>query len=233
MHLSPQQRAALLDEARTVIRRRLFGGDGPGGAGPGGAAPTAEAPAAVLGAAGESCAAPLDAAFSQHAGCFVSLHELRSHRLRGCVGRLEASGPLWDTLRAVAASVLHDPRFVGHPVTRHELPDLEIEISVLSTLRPAEGLLEFDLFNEGVYLTWGQRAGCFLPQVARETGWCREYLLDRLCAEKMGLPAGSWRDPRAKLFLFTALLIGPEPFVGAGSKIQEPAATTVVRLERR
>jgi AmmeMemoRadiSam system protein A len=221
MHLSPQQRAALLDEARAVIRRRLLGG---GGAVLAGTEP---------GATGESATSAPDAALTQHAGCFVSLHELRSHRLRGCVGRLEANGPLWDTLRAVAANVLHDPRFVDHPVTRHELPDLEIEISVLSALRPAPGLLEFDLANEGVYLTWGQRAGCFLPQVARETGWGREYLLDRLCAEKMGLPPGSWRDPRAKLFLFTALMIGPEPFVAAGSKIQDPPATTVLRVERR
>jgi len=234
MHLSPQQRAALLDEARAVIRRRLFGGDGPGGGGPGSAVLGSVGPgSAVPTATSEPSASPLDAALSQHAGCFVSLHELRSHRLRGCVGRLEASAPLWDTLRAVAANVLHDPRFVDHPVTWHELPELEIEISVLSTLRPAPGLLEFDLASDGVYLTWGQRAGCFLPQVARETGWCREHLLDRLCAEKMGLPAGSWRDPRARLFLFTALLIGPEPFVDPGSKIQEPAATTVVRLERR
>ena len=221
MHLSPQQRAALLEEARAVIRRRLFGDEGTPGAAAGATPAT------------ESGASPLDEVLSQHAGCFVSLHELRSHRLRGCVGRLEASGPLWDTVRAVAANVLQDPRFAHHPVTRHDLPNLEIEISVLSPLRLAPGPLDFDLYNEGLYLTWGQRAGCFLPQVARETGWCREHLLDRLCAEKMGLPPGSWRDPRARLFVFTTLVIGPEPFAGAGSKIQEPAATTVGRLERR
>jgi hypothetical protein len=31
----------------------------------------------------------------------------------------------------------------------------------------------------------------------------------------MGLPASAWRDPRAKLFVFTTLEIGPEPFEGA------------------
>src|SRR5829696_24840 len=95
MHLSPQQRAALLDEAREVIRRRLSGGDGAGGSS----------------AAAPDAAASPEPALSQHAGCFVSLHELRSHRLRGCVGRLEASAPLWDTVRAVAGNVLQDPRF--------------------------------------------------------------------------------------------------------------------------
>src|SRR5687768_10159428 len=134
MHLSPQQRAALLEEARAVIRRRLSGGDGAGSATAGSAAPGSALPGAAPAVAGDSCASAPDAVLSQHAGCFVSLHELRSHRLRGCVGRLEATGPLWDTVRAVAVNVLSDPRFVHQPVTRHELPDLEIEISVLSPL---------------------------------------------------------------------------------------------------
>src|SRR5688500_19668911 len=32
----------------------------------------------------------------QLAGCFVSLHERETHRLRGCIGRLEASSPPWQ-----------------------------------------------------------------------------------------------------------------------------------------
>jgi uncharacterized protein len=222
MHLSPQQRAALLNEARAVIRELLARGSEASGA------ESAPRPAAAPGAAGS-----LDAELLQPAGCFVSLHELRSHRLRGCVGRLEATAPLWDTLRAVAGNVLQDPRFADHRVTHWELPGLEVEISVLSPLRPGRGPLDFDLATDGVYLTWGQRAGCFLPQVARETGWGREHLLDRLCAEKMGLPPGTWRDPRAKLFLFTTLTIGPEPFVAPGSKNEGTAATTRVPAEHR
>src|SRR5947199_283867 len=58
------------------------------------------------------------------------------------------------------------------------------------------------------------QAGCFLPQVARETGWGREQLLERLCVEKMGLPAASWRSPHAKLQTFTTIIIGPEPLDG-------------------
>jgi AmmeMemoRadiSam system protein A len=214
MHLSPQQRAALLNEARAVIRRHLSGGGDAAAAARDSARDPAQDPAP----------AP-DTALSQPAGCFVSLHELRSHRLRGCVGRLEATAALWETLRAVAGNVLQDPRFADHRVTPRELPELEIEISVLSPLRPAPGPLDFDPATDGLYLTCGQRAGCFLPQVARETGWGREHLLDRLCAEKMGLPPGTWRDPRSKLFLFTTLMIGPEPFVLPASKIEEGSAT--------
>jgi len=39
-----------------------------------------------------------------------------------------------------------------------------------------------------IYLTLNGRSGVFLPQVARETGWRRDQLLDRLCTEKDGLP---------------------------------------------
>jgi hypothetical protein len=53
----------------------------------------------------------------------------------------------------------------------------------------------------------------FLPQVARDTGWTREQLLDRLAQEKMGLPLDTWRQPYAKLFTFESTIIGPCDFI--------------------
>ena len=147
----------------------------------------------------------------QPAGCFVSLHERESHRLRGCIGRLEASGPLWQVVRETAANVLDDPRFTQQRVTPGELNLLQVEISVLSPLKAAASCTAFDLHNDGIYLICGERAGCFLPQVARETGWTREQLLDRLCTEKLGMPAGAWREGEATLLRFTTLIVGPEP----------------------
>jgi AmmeMemoRadiSam system protein A len=144
------------------------------------------------------------------AGCFVSLHERITHRLRGCVGRLDPHAPLAETVRKTAADVLHDPRFVKSPVTAGEVADLEIEVSVLSPPEEAKSPLDFDLLNDGIYLTFGGRAGFFLPQVARETGWTREQLLDRLCTEKLGLPPDAWKKPEAKLFTFKVEVVGPE-----------------------
>ena len=43
-------------------------------------------------------------------------------------------------------------------------------------------------------------------------GLSREQLLERLCTEKMGMPALAWKSPDAKLQTFTALILGPEPF---------------------
>jgi len=148
---------------------------------------------------------------TQPAGCFVSLHELDTHRLRGCIGRLEASGPLWRVVTETAVNVLGDPRFDDLRVTPGDLAILEIELSVLSPLLPCASPLNFDLQNDGIYLIAGERAGCFLPQVARETGWTKEQLLDRLCTEKLGMPATTWRTGDATLMRFSTVIVGPEP----------------------
>lgn len=159
-----------------------------------------------------------DPALRQPAGCFVSLHRLDNHRLRGCVGRLEAEVPLWETVAQTAANVLRDPRFDDEPVTLAELPKLELELSILSPLKPAAHPMDFDPQKQGIFLSCCGRTGCFLPQVARETGWGREQLLGRLCTEKMGLPATFWMQAGATLMTFTTLIIGPEPFEAAEAR---------------
>jgi AmmeMemoRadiSam system protein A len=184
--LSPAGRARLIQIARDALLQTLTAG---------GAAETADPP-------GDELSTP--------AGCFVSLHEHSTHRLRGCVGRLDPNLPLAQAVSETAADVLRDPRFVTQPVTLHDVPDLEIEVSVLSPPREAASILEFDPLSDGIYLTFGGRAGFFLPQVARETGWTKEQLLDRLCAEKLGLPPGTWRGNGVKLFTFEVEVIGPE-----------------------
>src|SRR4051812_13272086 len=196
MHLSREHSTAPLNPARRGIRqaRRAAAAD----AGERRRRPPVDPPA--------------DPALLQPAGCFVSLHHLGSHRLRGCVGRLEAEDAVYVAVARTAVGVLSDPRFHGHRVTFDELPTLSIEISVLSPLRDAAHVLDFDPAHDGIVLTCGRHGGCFLPQVARETGWTREQLLDRLCVEKMGLRAGAWRQGDVKLETFSTLILGPEAF---------------------
>jgi AmmeMemoRadiSam system protein A len=182
-----EQQHALMDAARGVIRRALRKE-------PAGAAP---------------CPHP---SLLQPAGCFVSLHTLAGRRLRGCVGRLEADGPLWNVVCATAHNVLRDPRFGQYPVCIDELSLLDLELSILSSLSPAAHPLDFDPQKHGIHLMCASRSGCFLPQVARETGWTREQLLARLCSEKMALPPTFWMQAGAILQTFTTLIVGPEPF---------------------
>ncbi|HEX3358758.1 MAG TPA: AmmeMemoRadiSam system protein A [Tepidisphaeraceae bacterium] len=196
MQLTPQQASELLDLARNVIRF-------------------------VLSKTQLVVSIPKDPALHQPAGAFVSLHALATHRLRGCVGRLDAAQPMYQAVAHAAQSVLGDPRFEGERVRLDELPNLEIEISLLSPLQPAQNTTDFDLLNDGIFLTVGDRSGCFLPQVARETKWSKEQLLDRLATEKLGLPARTWTLPGARLQKFSTLLVGPEPFISEKSQNTE------------
>ena len=59
-------------------------------------------------------------------GAFVTLK--KHGALRGCVGRFDASEPLYKVVQEMAiASSTQDPRFT--PVEAKEIPELEIEIS--------------------------------------------------------------------------------------------------------
>lgn len=150
-----------------------------------------------------------DALLSEFLGCFVSLHEHASKRLRGCVGRLGSDTPLRELVPQLARSVLRDARFENYRVEPSDLDDLEVELTLLSPLITAAGAMDFDLLSEGIVLDIGEVGGCFLPQVARETGWSKEQLLTRLCTEKLGMPPAAWKLPNAVLRKFTAEIIGP------------------------
>ncbi len=150
-------------------------------------------------------------AFQQRAGAFVSLHVAGNHALRGCMGRLDASEPVGQVVAEMAEAVLRDPRFSDRRITLAELPDLEVELSLISPMEPASGPLDFDLLEHGIYLTIGEKSGVFLPQVARETQWSKEKLLSHLCSEKMGLGPDDWRN-QGQLQRFTCQVIGPVRF---------------------
>lgn len=132
-------------------------------------------------------------------GAFVSLHV--SGRLRGCIGMIEAPGPLAETvLRCAAAAAIEDPRF--DPVTIAEVPNLEIEVSVLSPLRAARPE-EVEPGKHGLRIRQGYRSGLLLPQVATRYSWSRERFLEETC-HKAGLPRDAWRDPETRIEVFTA-----------------------------
>lgn len=138
----------------------------------------------------------------QNAGAFVSLH--RGPQLRGCIGTFQGSGPIEQTVARIAAQALGDPRFYGNPVTADELPQLDIEISVLSPLQKTDDPLSLEVGKHGIYISRGHAAGCFLPQVAAQMRWDAETFLRECCRGKAGLAPDAWRDPATTVQLFTA-----------------------------
>jgi len=148
-----------------------------------------------------------DPALTAPCGCFVTLKT--RGRLRGCIGQFISDRPLIELVVEMAeASASKDPRFFDHPLTVRDLGNIEIEISVLSPLERTDDPLRLRLGVDGIYIKRGYAAGCFLPQVATETGWSREEFLSFCCSHKAGLPADAWRDPETEVYLFTAEVFG-------------------------
>jgi AmmeMemoRadiSam system protein A len=142
-------------------------------------------------------------------GCFVTL---KNHdKLRGCIGNFISDEPLIVLVGEMArASAKGDPRFFADPITRDELKDLDIEISVLSPLQRTDNPLGLRLGVDGIYIRKGRASGCFLPQVADETGWSKEEFLSYCCAHKAGLAPDAWKRPGTDVYLFTAEVFGAD-----------------------
>jgi len=140
-------------------------------------------------------------------GCFVTLKN--RGRLRGCIGQFTSEVPLIELVAEMAkASATSDPRFLAEPITPDELDELYIEISVLSPLRRTDDPMSLRLGIDGVYIKRGYATGCFLPQVATETGWTKEQFLSYCCSHKAGLEPDAWKDPATEVYLFTAEVFG-------------------------
>jgi len=142
-------------------------------------------------------------------GCFVTLKN--QGRLRGCIGQFISESPLIELVAEMAkSSATGDPRFFADPISAGELDQLDVEISVLSPLQRTDEPLSLRLGVDGIYIKKGRTSGCFLPQVATETGWSKEEFLSYCCAHKAGLAADAWRDPETEVYLFTADVFGAE-----------------------
>ena len=137
-------------------------------------------------------------------GAFVTLK--KDGELRGCIGKMDFDRPLWaNALEAAVASALEDPRFPR--VEPHELTEISMEISILN---PPEDLPRAELFDplrQGIIVQKGWRHALLLPKVAQEQGWDAAKTLETVCW-KAGLPTDAWRDPAARLQVFTAFDFG-------------------------
>jgi len=132
---------------------------------------------------------------------FVTIKEKGS--LRGCIGHVQAIMPLYQSVikNAIAASS-GDPRFP--PMTKDELQDIEIEISILSPMQKLKNVNDIHIGKHGLVIRKGSQSGLLLPQVATEQGWDRQTFLKHLCL-KAGLPEYAWKD--AELYTFTAEIL--------------------------
>ncbi|MCR4289592.1 MAG: AmmeMemoRadiSam system protein A [Candidatus Scalindua sp.] len=137
-------------------------------------------------------------------GAFVTL---KTHgKLRGCIGRMVSDIPLYKLVSEMAVSAAkEDPRF--GQIKPSELEDLEIDISILSPLQKTDDPLDLELGRHGIYIKKEASNGCFLPQVATETGWTKEEFLSQCCSMKAGLSPDAWKHKNVEVYIFTVEMI--------------------------
>jgi AmmeMemoRadiSam system protein A len=128
----------------------------------------------------------------------VTLKTGQPPALRGCIGTIEAEGPLDRAVaRYARLAAFEDPRFP--PLCATEWPRVSLSISVLAPSRTIESPQRIEPGRHGVILEREGRRALFLPQVALEQGWDRTTLLENL-ARKAGLSPGAWRGSVLSVF---------------------------------
>jgi AmmeMemoRadiSam system protein A len=123
--------------------------------------------------------------------CFTTL--TRGGVLRGCIGQLRATQPLWRAvIDSTAGAAMRDPRFAA--VRSEEVGEIKIEVSVLGQASGLEYSTPGELLNkirpgiDGLVLNCGSRTSTFLPKV-----W--EKLPDPVSfLEQLSLKAGLDKD---------------------------------------
>ncbi len=138
---------------------------------------------------------------------FVTLK--KNGDLRGCIGSIQPYRSLLDDIieNAVSAA-FHDPRF--NPLTKDELPDISIEISILSAPEVVEYHSVAELKQkvkrgiDGIVLSNGYHRAVFLPQVWEQLPGF-DLFFEHLC-KKAGLSTNCLNDfPRIEKFHVTII----------------------------
>lgn len=149
--------------------------------------------------------------FSEKRGVFVTLTE--GGKLRGCIGLPYPVMPLGEAIHEAAVSAaLRDPRFP--PVEPEELPEIRVEVTVLSVPEPLAGPPEnrescVRVGVHGLIVQGRGRSGLLLPQVATEYRWTACEFLDHTCV-KAGLPPGTWKAPGVQVLSFEGQIFHEE-----------------------
>lgn len=141
----------------------------------------------------------------EHRGAFVTLTV--DGELRGCIGYIIASRPLFDIVCETAnQAAFADPRFPS--LKENEFDKIRVEISVLSGFRTIKNYDEIEIGKHGLILEEGGR-GLLLPQVAIEHKLSREEFLSAVC-RKAGLYSDYWKERMLNIKVFAAEVFSEE-----------------------
>jgi len=139
----------------------------------------------------------------QHLASFVTL--TIDNRLRGCIGNLEPTGPLLESLITNGRqAAFHDHRF--SPLSREEFEQLHIHLSILTRPEQLDHSGGDDLLRklrpqiDGVIIRKGAARATFLPQVWEQLPQPHQFL-EHLC-QKAGLHRSAWQEPELEVYCY-------------------------------
>jgi AmmeMemoRadiSam system protein A len=140
------------------------------------------------------------------AGVFVTLKI--NKQLRGCIG-FPVKKPLGKAIKEAAKlSAFHDPRFF--PLTKDELKDIEIEITLLSKPKEIKNkeikniIKEIEIGKHGLIIRSNYGSGLLLPQVALEYKLDQIGFIEATCI-KSGLSKNAWLNKDVKVYKFEGI----------------------------
>lgn len=134
---------------------------------------------------------------NENGAVFVTLRTYPNNELRGCIGSLTAYRPLYeDIVFNAQAAAMQDPRFL--PLKKEELPNIRLEVAVLSEPKELDYKDITDLkrkitpLKDGVVLKLDGHRATYLPSVWEElptfddffSSLCLKAKLDGNCLEQ-------------------------------------------------
>lgn len=154
--------------------------------------------------------APTTGSLTEPRASFVTL--TKDFELRGCIGSLEATKPLYlDIIDNATSAAFEDDRFF--PVTKEELLEIEIEVSVLTkpmrlpveTLHATSLLDALTIGVDGVIIKRGNKSATYLPQVWDEILDKHDFM-SSLCL-KAGLEPDDWYKPGTLIWTYQVEIV--------------------------
>lgn len=150
----------------------------------------------------EALGITLSGVLQQPCGVFVTLYFItgKEKRLRGCIGTIRPVQPLYQAvIQNTIAAAAHDSRFSA--VREEELPNIALEINILTPPKKIASYEEIQLGRDGVIFHLGNVQSVFLPAVPLEFRWDLPQTLSQL-ALKAYLPATAWQSEEAWFEIF-------------------------------
>ena len=155
----------------------------------------------------ESLEMVLNSALQEPRGAFVTLYLRNGENkiLRGCIGTILPLQPLYQAIiQNTIAAATRDFRF--SPVTEKELPNMVLEINILTSPKTITSYQEIKLGRDGIIFHYGGAQSVFLPSVPLEFGWGLPQTLSQL-ALKAGLPTATWQETEARFEIFQSEIV--------------------------